>query len=86
MDDKEKDPKLQVVDGVEHVEISGGEDWNPDSFPTSAKPIFRAGFLLVGLVAALCFAAYSCSDEVAEEPSSAPTFDSDSTEHPLIDN
>ena len=38
------------------------EDWNKDSFPTSARPIYRAVLLLCLLVGALCFAVYYSSE------------------------
>ena len=39
-----------------------GDDWSPDQFPTSAKPIFKRTALLVGAIALLCSVTYFISD------------------------
>lgn len=42
------------------------EDWHPDHFPTSARPIFRAVVLLLGIIGALCALVYYSSDHPKE--------------------
>ncbi len=45
-------------------------DWDPDRFPTSAKPVFKKSILLVFFLGALCFLLYQCSEH-EESPESA---------------
>jgi hypothetical protein len=44
------------------VQRASSEDWNPDRFPTSARPVFRGLGLLFGLIGVLCFLVYYFSD------------------------
>lgn len=82
MDEQDPKKQLHLVDGIEHAEQSGDKDWNRDSFPTSAKPIFRAGVLLVLIVVLLCFVTYSCSVHEDDEPKAAKP----APENPLGDS
>ena len=38
------------------------EDWSPDSFPTSARPVFRAVAILVLIISLLCAIVYYTSE------------------------
>jgi hypothetical protein len=50
-------------------------DWDPDHFPTSAKPVFRKSVLLVFFLGALCFLVYQCSEhETPRKPASSDSF------------
>ncbi len=42
-------------------------EWDPDKFPTSAKPIFRSTALLVATIALLCGLVYYSSDHSTPE-------------------
>lgn len=44
------------------------EDWNKDCFPTSAKPVFKAGLFLIALILSFCaYLYYSSENPEAQE-------------------
>lgn len=49
------------------------EDWRPDYFPTSAKPVFKkVGFLLIGILILCLFLGY-CSTEDSSDKTDSKT-------------
>ena len=59
---------------LEPQNVQGGQEaprhdseWDPDKFPTSAKPVFRSTALLVAIIALLCGLVYYSSDHSTPE-------------------
>lgn len=43
------------------------ENWDPDRFPTSARPVFTSVGILIALIGALCFLVYYTSSHPTDD-------------------
>ncbi len=69
-DEQEFDDRASRPQGGDGVQSKMREDWSPDYFPTSARPVFVRVGLLAAVIISICVAVYFTSEH-PEDPNRA---------------